>query len=394
MTGFQEIRLGDALTFQRGFDITKTEQSDGIVPIVSSSGISSYHDKWKIKAPGVVIGRKGTLGTVHFLDRDYWPHDTTLWIKDFKGNDPRFLFYFLQTLKLQNFDVGASNPTLNRNHIHKIKIIFPKTVAIQKKVAAILSAYAELIENNKRRIVLMEKLAEETYREWFVRFRFPGYQKAKFVKGIPIAWKVKKFGEVVDFTMGQSPPSASYNESKIGLPFHQGVGTYGNRFPRTTVYCNARGRKARKGEILFSVRAPVGRLNVSDSEMIIGRGLAAMRHKEGHNSYLFYFLRATFATEDIIGNGAIFNSVGKEELAKFPVLTPDDGLVKQFQSTAVEIDKQIEILSKAVEKLSRMRELLLPRLISGKLSVESLDIQFPPGMAEEITTEEAAVAHA
>lgn len=98
----------------------------------------------EVKGPGVVIGRKGTLGTVHFIKSPhYWPHDTTLWVKDFKGNDPRFLSYFLQTLKLENFDVGASNPTLNRNHIHKLKIIFPKNVDTQKRIGAILSAGAD-----------------------------------------------------------------------------------------------------------------------------------------------------------------------------------------------------------------------------------------------------------
>src|SRR5688572_16460315 len=150
MIGFHQVRLGDVLTFQRGFDITKSEQSEGSVPIVSSSGVTSYHNVWKVNGPGLVIGRKGTLGTVHFIRPNFWPHDTTLWVKDFKGNDPRFLSYFLKTLKLENFDVGASNPTLNRNHVHKIKILFPKKVDTQKRIAAILSAYDELIENNKR----------------------------------------------------------------------------------------------------------------------------------------------------------------------------------------------------------------------------------------------------
>ena len=130
MSTFSKVKIGDVLTFQRGFDITKEEQYDGDVPIVSSSGVSSYHNKWKVEGPGVVIGRKGTLGTVHFMQKNFWPHDTTLWIKDFKGNNPRFLSYFLRTLRLENFDVGASNPTLNRNHIHKIQIVFPAFVNI------------------------------------------------------------------------------------------------------------------------------------------------------------------------------------------------------------------------------------------------------------------------
>jgi len=120
---FRENFLGDVLTFQRGFDITKQQQTTGDVPIVSSSGVSSHHGVAKVAAPGVVIGRKGTLGTAHYLAKDFWPHDTTLWVKDFKGNHPRFIYYFLQTLHLENFDTGSSNPTLNRNHIHKIKIL-------------------------------------------------------------------------------------------------------------------------------------------------------------------------------------------------------------------------------------------------------------------------------
>ena len=189
----------------------------------------------------------------------------------------------------------------------------------QKKIAAILSAYDELIENNQRRIALLEKMAEEIYREWFVRFvrlRFPGHGNVRKIKGVPEGWRASCLGNIAKFTMGQSPSSVFYNEVGDGLPFHQGVGTYGDRFPRTITYCSEDGRRAQKGDILFSVRAPVGRLNIADQEMIIGRGLAAVRHKKVHNSYLYYLLKTAFANEDIIGNGSIFNSVVKDELAK------------------------------------------------------------------------------
>ena len=152
---------------------------------------------------------------------------------------------------------------------------------------------------------------------------------------------------------------------------------YGNRFPRKVTFCNANGRQARKGDILFSVRAPVGRLNIADCEMIVGRGLAAIRHKQGYNSYLFYLLKVAFINEDIIGNGSIFNSVGKNELAKFQVLQPDKELVVHFQSIASTIDQQVEVLSASVEKLRSTRDALLPRLISGKLRVDNLNIEFP-----------------
>src|SRR5687768_9542714 len=100
--------LGDVVTFQRGFDITKSAQREGPFPVITSSGPTSTHDEFKVAGPGVVIGRKGTLGTAFYVHGDYWPHDTTLWAKDFHGNDPHFVYYFLRTLGLERYDVGAS----------------------------------------------------------------------------------------------------------------------------------------------------------------------------------------------------------------------------------------------------------------------------------------------
>src|SRR6266851_7059697 len=128
--------FGDVVTLQRGFDITKKEQKQGSVPVISSSGISSYHDTAKVNGPGVIIGRKGSLGTVFYAEEDYWPHDTTLWVKDFHDNSPKFTYYFLNTLNLANLDVGASNPTLNRNHVHLLSVYWPP-LPIQRQIAAI-----------------------------------------------------------------------------------------------------------------------------------------------------------------------------------------------------------------------------------------------------------------
>jgi type I restriction enzyme S subunit len=194
--------------------------------------------------------------------------------------------------------------------------------------------------------------------------------------------------------MGQSPSSEHYNETGDGLPFHQGVGTYGDRFPRHQVFCSSTGRKASAGDILFSVRAPVGRLNIADTELIIGRGLAAMRHKQDLSSYLFYLLKVTFANEDMIGNGSIFNSVGKDELAKHPILCPPPELAEMFETFVKPIDAQLATLYATTTKLSKQRDALLPRLISGKLGVHALDIQFPPSMQQppaEATQREAIV---
>ena len=343
--------------------------------------------------PGdLVFTQRGTLGQIGLLPKNS-PYSRFLISQsqmkmtvDANRADALYLYNYFRlpstVAYIENHALQSGVPHINLGILKKLQIICPP-LSVQKKIAAIISAYDELIENNQRRIALLEKMSEEIYREWFVRMRFPGHDKLKLVKGVPQGWRLSCLGNVAKFTMGQSPSSEFYNEVGNGLPFHQGVGTYGERFPRTITYCSEDGRRAHKGDILFSVRAPVGRLNIADREMIIGRGLAALRHKKEYNSYLYYLLKTAFANEDIIGNGSIFNSVGKDELAKFPIFEPESSLVERFDAIASKMDEQITVLIHATECLKSSRDALLPRLISGKLFVENLDIQFPPSMEED-----------
>lgn len=158
MSGWRTVELGDELTFQRGFDITKAEQIPGEVPVVSSGGVSSYHNEARLPGPGVVIGRKGTLGTVFYFDSGYWPHDTTLWVKDFKGNDPKFVYYFMKEHSVAHLDVGSANPTLNRNHLHLDSVSWAP-VSEQRAIAATLGAFDDKIESNHRVSDVALKLA-------------------------------------------------------------------------------------------------------------------------------------------------------------------------------------------------------------------------------------------
>ena len=124
--GWTQTTIGAQVLLQRGYDITKKDQRLGSVPVVSSSGIRSFHDASLAPAPGVVLGRKGIhIGRAHFVEHDYWPHDTTLWVRDFKGNLPKFVYYFFDSLDLTYLDVGSANPTLNRNHVHSLAVVWP-----------------------------------------------------------------------------------------------------------------------------------------------------------------------------------------------------------------------------------------------------------------------------
>ncbi len=396
MKGFREKTLGEILTFQRGFDITKKEQSPGIVPIVSSSGISSYHNQSKVKAPGVVIGRKGTLGTVHHIRQNFWPHDTTLWIKDFKRNEPRFIYYFLKTLHLEAFDTGSSNPTLNRNHLHKIKVVFPE-LNIQRKIAAILSAYDDLIENNKRRIALLENMAEEIYREWFVRFRFPGYQTAEFEKGIPKGWNLVSLEHAFKYLGGGTPSKNNYtywNEGSIDWYTPSDItGSNGLYMTSSGDHPNEEGLARSSAKlfpaysIMMTSRATIGAIGINRTAACTNQGfITCIPNKQYPLTYLYHWLKLNKEYFISLCGGATFPELNKTTFKKIEILTPEKNIVSSFDELVKPLLHQIEHLICANNILLDTENNLLPRLISGKLSVENLDIQFPPSMQDTPTT--------
>ena len=166
-----ETTIGEQATLQRGVDITKAEQRAGTVPVISSGGVSSFHDTAAASGPGVVLGRKGVVGSVYFIQSDYWPHDTTLWVKDFHGNNPRFVYYFFKWMapRITTMDVGSANPTLNRNHVHPIEIRWPP-LPEQRAIAHILGTLDDKIELNRRMNETLEAMARALFKSWFVDF--------------------------------------------------------------------------------------------------------------------------------------------------------------------------------------------------------------------------------
>lgn len=186
---------------------------------------------------------------------------------------------------------------------------------------------------------------------------------------IPVGWEVGKLVDICNITMGQSPKSEFYNEEGEGLPFHQGVTNFGKRFPKDKMYCTIENKIAEKGDILFSVRAPVGRINITKSKIVIGRGISAIRQKNGLQSFLLYQLKDIFTKEDSIGSGTIFNAIKKRDLNDLLILIPNLEISTKFDSLISSIDKKIENLSSQSENLFKLRDLLLPKLMSGKIRV-------------------------
>jgi len=284
----------------------------------------------------------------------------------------KWLHYYLSSPQGQGFIYnslqGSGQPFISLSFIRDFPIPTPPLSYLNKAVS-ILEIYDDLIENNQKQIKLLEEAAQRLYKEWFVDLRFPGYENVKVVDGVPEGWRKVQLSEIADIVMGQSPKSEFYNTDKQGLPFHQGVSSYGTRFVVDDTYSTAFTKIAEAGSILFSVRAPVGRLNLTKNKIVIGRGLSAINHKTGLQSFMFYMLKEKFYKDNIVGNGSIFASISKNELLSQEFIIPNDELSKRYNAIVLDIDKIIESLDSQLQLLTEARDRLLPKLMSGELEV-------------------------
>ena len=289
--------------------------------------------------------------------------------------DPEFFFnYFRSPIgrsRIRAIVGGAAVKGIRGSDLKLIKVHVPP-IDEQIAIRQVVALYDDLITTNQRRIALLEDAARRLYREWFVHLRFPGHESVPVKDGVPEGWAKLPLGDVAEITMGQSPESKYYNTDGDGLPFHQGVSDFGHRFVKHEAYTKQATRIAEAGDILCSVRAPVGRLNFTRDKIAIGRGLSAMRSRTGHQSLLFYQLDALFVEEDMIGGGAIFASVGKKELFGQLILQPSTSIATTFNRLVSDLDLQIENLDSQNQELAKARDLLLPKLMSGQLDVSGI----------------------
>lgn len=287
--------------------------------------------------------------------------------------DNLYLYYFMKTEFIKqsmiNSMVGATGRQRVNNDVFKnIEVNFPDKEK-QIKIGKILSAYDDLIENNQKQIKLLEEAAQRLYKEWFVDLRFPGYETTPIIDGVPEGWENKNLSDIAEVVMGQSPKSEFYNKNNEGLPFHQGVANFGERFILDDIYTTSFNRTAKVNSILFSVRAPVGRINITKNKIAIGRGLAAINHKESYQSFLFYLLKERFFKDNLLGNGSIFASVSKDELLTQKFMIPSECLVKKYNQITENIDLKIYTLDTQIKMLVEARDRLLPKLMNGELEV-------------------------
>jgi type I restriction enzyme, S subunit len=391
---WQETTLGEVVELKRGYDLPKQARSSGNVPLVSSSGVTDHHSRAMVEGPGVVTGRYGTLGQVFYIKEDFWPLNTTLYVRDFKGNDPRFLSYFLRSLDFLAYSDKAAVPGLNRNHLHQAKVRIPLDVGEQHAIAHILGTLDDKIELSRRMNETLEEMARAIFKSWFVDFdpvrakaegRNPGLPKhrADLFSGrfedselgeIPVGWKIGTLGEVAE-NLRRTVASAQIEESTNYIALEH--------MPRRSItladWGHADGLESNKyefqrGEILFGKLRPYfHKVGVAPVDGVCSTDILVIAAKEpewfsfvlGHLSSVA-FVNYTEATS----TGTKMPRTNWKDMSNFLVVIPPAPLAEAFDSLLRTLVERIESSIHEVRTLSAIRDALLPKLTSGELRVE------------------------
>jgi type I restriction enzyme S subunit len=390
-TEWEEVPLGDVMTLQRGFDLPAQDRKPGKVPIVSSSGISDYHSEVGVRGPGVVTGRYGTIGRVFLLKEDYWPLNTTLWVKDFHGNDPQFASYLLRTIDFRSCSDKSSVPGVNRNDLHQIPVLRPPLSA-QKAIAAVLGALDDKIELNRRMNATLEATARALFQSWFVDFDpvrakldgrqppgldpatlFPNEFEDSEMGEIPKGWRVGTLGEIAtnprrSITAKEIASSAAYialehmpRRSIALLDWDQADGLESNKF------------KFERGEILFGKLRPYfHKVGIAPLDGVCSTDILVISPTSRD---WFGFLLGHISSVELVSHtdaastGTKMPRTNWQDIAGFEVALPPNEIASAFSHIVYSLTERIISNVHESHTLAHLRDTLLPKLLSGQLSV-------------------------
>lgn len=373
---WRNCTLGEVVRFQRGHDLPDQDRKPGDIPVIGSAGPNGWHNEAKAAGPGVSIGRSGaSIGKVTYTPVDYWPHNACMYVTDFLSNDPRFVYYFLKTKDFTSLNSGAAQPSLNRNFVHMVPVRVPGP-NVQAAIAQVLSAYDDLIENNRRRVALLEEAARMLYREWFVHFRFPGHEHVKSIEGIPEGWERRTLGSIAEtnresYSAKELPEQINYIDiSSVAQ------GRVVLRTPMVAAEAPGRARrKAQDGDVIWSnvrpnLRAYALILEPAEND-VFSTGFTILTARAVPYTWLYQFV----TTESFVGHlvnhatGVGYPAVRPDDFERAVAVVPSERLLTLFHESTEANMRMISKLSAHSEKLAQTRNLLLPRLMNGEIAV-------------------------
>jgi type I restriction enzyme S subunit len=373
MSELEVCELGDLIQFQRGYDLPKSDFVDGPYPVQSSNGILGYHNECKVKGPSITIGRSGTVGIPHLIESNFFPHNTALFIKDFKGNDVRYIYYLLKNLRLGDRKSGSGVPTMNRNHLHPLKIKSFRDVDYQNKLTGILYAIDKKIEINNTINTELEAVAKIIYDYWFVQFDFPDkngkpYKSSggkmiyneELKRDIPEGWG----NDYVESLLAKEPPI-----KKLPKKEYQITGTIPIIDQSTDFIAGY------TNDDSVEVTTEVPRIIFGDHTRIL-------------KLINFNFARGADGTQCLLSKNTnvpqhfFYHSLLKIDLSNYgyarhfkflkqsQIIVPNFTVSNKFEKIAEDLYKKIKLNIFENKKLEELRDWLLPMLMNGQVKIK------------------------
>ncbi|MEZ7601703.1 restriction endonuclease subunit S [Streptococcus sp. 27098_8_91] len=375
------VKLGNIAKFRYGKMPDKDKFLDDGYPVFSGYRITGYYSEYMVENPTLIVVARGVGGTGDVKISPPKSYITNLSIivdLDESVADMRYLYYQFVCNNLRYLDTGAAQSQITINNLSKHKALLPRLV-IQKKISSILTTYDNLIENNNKRIKLLEQMAENLYKEWFVRFRFPGYENTKFVDGIPSDWQILRMSDFCYVTDGTHDSPKPINDGGVPLVTGKCIknGFIDFNEPYNISYQDHESISKRSGlqtgDILFSNIGTVGTtcLVNYDREFSVKNVIIFKPGNIKVSNYLYSWLnsdsiQAIFATQT---NGASQQFVGLNFMRRFKILVPSENVLDLYSGRIKPIRSEIVKLHDINENLTKQRDMLLPRLMSGKIEV-------------------------
>lgn len=397
---WEEVQLGDVIELKRGYDLPERLRAEGEIPIVSSSGVSGAHNEAKVEGPGVVTGRYGTIGEVFYIEDNFWPLNTTLYVRDFKGNNPKYISYFLKGFNFSAFSGKSAVPGLNRNHLHQEHVrVAPKYE--QPRIAEILSTLDEKIELNRKQNRTLEAIAQALFKRWFVEFEFPdengypyqssgGTMQPSELGEIPVGWRLGKLEELIGELETGSRPKGGVSQFTDGIPSIGAesitcIGEYD--YSKTKYVPEDYFSKMRRGVIkdrdvlVYKDGGTPGRFDVRIS--MFGGGFPfetacinehvfrVQAMNPLYQNYLYLWFSSYPILEELRHRGAkaAIPGINSNDVKELDFLFMDAAVLEKFDEAIEPLFSKLLRNSRELAALARLRDALLPKLMSGELRV-------------------------
>jgi type I restriction enzyme, S subunit len=374
--GWNQGHIEDFFILQRGFDLTKKSACEGTIPVYSSSGVAYFHNVAKVKGPGVITGRKGSVGPVYLVEEDFWPHDTTLWVKDFRGNHVNYVKYFMDFLRLERFDESSSVPTLNRNNVHGVKCVFPP-IYEQKKISQILSTWDKAIILSEQLLINSQQQKKAIMQQLLTgKKRFHNFNAE---------WKYVRLGDVADINSGGTPKSSvpEYYDGDIPWVSIADMTKYGKFIQKTKKYLtkagldNSSARLYPKNTVLYAMYASIGECSIASIEVSSSQAILGIRpKKELHYLYLYFYLSSLKEKIKLQGQQGTQSNLNAGMVKKLNTNLPSIEEQKKIALVLSLADDEVEKLEKKLSLLQDEKKALMQQLLTGKRRVKiDKDIQ-------------------